>query len=349
MIEPVPTSLEPPSTVVPGTPGSGPPSPPAGRPRAVAGLDDRVFRGFVRTGGVMVLVITGAVGLFLFLRAATALRSAGFKFLTTQAWQPDAHHFGIESVLGYTVLIALVAITISTPLAIGTALFISEVVPARLRWLPIAVIDLMAAVPSVVFGLWGLFYLQGHLIGLARLLATWLAWLPILKVTGADPRDPLGTSTIYTASTFIAGVVVGLMVAPIQCSVIREVFSQAPLGEREGAFALGGTRWGMVRTVVLPFGRGGIIGGTMLALGRALGETIAVYLIISPDFRLKIHILQSGAISVSSLIAIRYSEASGFGLSALFAAGLSLFVMTLLVNFAASTIVARSRSGAVTD
>src|SRR5581483_9701871 len=164
MIEPVPTSLEPPSTVVPGTPGSGPPSPPSGHPRAVAGLDDRVFRGFVRTGGVMVLVITGAVGLFLFLRAATALRSAGFKFLTTQAWQPDAHHFGIESVLGYTVLIALVAITISTPLAIGTALFISEVVPARLRWLPIAVIDLMAAVPSVVFGLWGLFYLQGHLI-----------------------------------------------------------------------------------------------------------------------------------------------------------------------------------------
>jgi phosphate transport system permease protein len=322
---------------------------PDAKPKSVSGLDDKVFRAVIFSAGVAVLVITGAVGVFLFLRAFDALRVAGFSFLTTQQWQPDSHHFGIEAILGYTVMIALVAVTVSTPLSIGTALFISEIAPARVRSFFISVIDLMAAVPSVIFGLWGLFFLQGHLVGVARWLATWLAWLPIFTVTGADPRDPLSTATLYTASTFIAGVVVGLMVAPIQCSIMREVFSQAPLGEREGAYALGSSRWGMIRTVVLPFGRGGMIGGTMLALGRALGETIAVYLIISPVFHLKIHILQSGAISVSSLIAIRYSEASGFGLSALFAAGLALFVLTLLINFVASTIVNRSRSGAVSE
>jgi len=136
-----------------------------------------------------------------------------------------------------------------------------------------------------------------------------------------------------------------MMVLPIACSVMREVFSQVPPGEREGAFALGSTRWGMIRTVTLPFGRGGIIGGTMLGLGRALGETIAVYLIISPRFDVSFHVLENGSNSVSSLIALRTPEATGFGLSALMAAGLTLFVMTLAVNFVASIFVARSRSG----
>ncbi len=143
-----------------------------------------------------------------------------------------------------------------------------------------------------------------------------------------------------------AGIVVSLMIVPTQTSVMREAFSQAPLGEREGALALGSTRWGMIRTVVLPFGRGGIIGGTMLALGRALGETIAVVMIISPIFSINPQVLKTGTNSVSALIALRYGEASQFGLSALMAAGLVLFIITLIVNFTASTIVARSRSGA---
>jgi phosphate transport system permease protein len=155
--------------------------------------------------------------------------------------------------------------------------------------------------------------------------------------------------SVYSASTFIAGVVVAMMVMPIQCVVMREVFSQVPPGEREGAFALGATRWGMIRVVTLPFGQGGIIGGTMLGLGRALGETIAVLLIISPRFDINFHILESGAISVSSLIASRYTEASGFGLSALMAAGLALFAVTLVVNFTASWFIARSRSGASSE
>jgi phosphate transport system permease protein len=233
--------------------------------------------------------------------------------------------------------------------ALCTALFIAEVAPRRLRAWLISVIDLMAAVPSVVFGLWGLFLLQGQMVGVSRWINTWFGWIPLFKVDGADPTSPLSTVSVYTASTFIAGVVVAGMATPIACVVMREVFSQVPIGEREGAFALGATRWGMIRSVTLPFGRGGIIGGTMLGLGRALGETIAVVLIISPRFDITFHVLEAGSNSVSSLIAIRYSEASGFGLSALFAAGLVLFAITLMVNFTASWFIARSRSGASSD
>jgi phosphate transport system permease protein len=173
-----------------------------------------------------------------------------------------------------------------------------------------------------------------------------MGWFPLFEVTGADPNNPLSSATVFTASTFIAGIVVAMMVMPIQCSVMREVFSQVPTGEREGAFALGSTRWGMISVVSLPFGRGGMIGGTMLGLGRALGETIAVALIISPRFELTGHVLESGSNSISAHIALRYPEATGFSLSALMAAGLALFGLTLLVNFVASYFVARSRSGA---
>jgi len=209
-------------------------------------------------------------------------------------------------------------------------------------------VDLMAAVPSVVFGLWGVFFLQGNIIPVAQWISTYFGWIPILRVDGAEPGS-LPDASAFTSSAFIAGVVVALMVVPTQTSVMREAFSQAPQGEREGAYALGSTRWGMIRSVVLPFGRGGIIGGTMLGLGRALGETIAVYMIISPIFSINWHLLKTGTNSVSSLIALRYGEASEFGLSALMAAGLVLFLMTLIVNFTASSIVARSRSGAESD
>jgi phosphate transport system permease protein len=317
--------------------------------RARPGIGDRVFRGWSWLAGLSVLAIMAAVGLLLLVRALQALKVAGFSFLTTSEWQPDAHRFGIAAVLLGTVLIALVAMAIATPLAIGTALFISEIAPRQIKQTLVSMVDLMAAVPSVVYGLWGLFFFQGHTVGLARWLSTWLSWIPIFKVNGVDPHNPLASQSVYTSSTFIAGLVVALMAAPIACSIMREVFSQAPMGEREGAYALGATRWGMIRTVVLPFGKGGMIGATMLGLGRALGETIAVVLIISPVFRINFHILQTGSNSVPSLILLRYGEASGFGLSALMAAGLALFVMVLIVNFAASLIVARSRSGAESE
>ncbi len=256
---------------------------------------DQIFRGVARGSGAIVLAIMAAVGIFLVARALQALKAVGpWKFLTTQSWNPDVHDFGIAAVLLNGVFIATVAVSIAVPLSLGTALFISQVAPIRMKRTLISIVDLMAAVPSVVFGLWGFFYLQSNIVGIARWLSTWFGWIPIFRVDGTDPRDPLSTSSVYTASIFVAGIVVSLMIAPIMCAIMREVFDQAPLGEREGAFALGATRWGVIRSVVLPFGRGGIIGGTMLGLGRALGETIAIYMIISPVFKINFHILQAG-------------------------------------------------------
>jgi phosphate transport system permease protein len=337
------------TTVLPARPDTSSPPEPARKLEAQPGLGDRIFHGMAGASGIFVLAIMAAVGLFLTIEAGQALSDRGVGFFTTSDWQVDSGNYGIASVIVFTILIAIVAVAISIPIAIGTALFITEVAPVKLRSTFVAMVDLMAAVPSVVYGLWGLFLLQGQIIPLSRWLNTWFGWIPFFDVTGADPNNPLAAGTVYTASTFVAGVVVAMMVMPIQCSVMREVFSQVPLGEREGAFALGSTRWGMIRVVSIPFGRGGIIGGTMLGLGRALGETIAVLLIISPRFDITFKIIEAGSNSVSALIALRYAEASELSLSALFAAGLVLFAMTLVVNFVASIFVARSRSGASSE
>lgn len=306
---------------------------------------DRVFRAVSYSAGGTTVAIMLAVGLFLSLRASDALGVAGFSFLTTQEWTPETQTLGIAAVLFGTITIATIAMCISVPLALGTALLISEIVPAKARRFLITLVDLMAAVPSVVFGLWGVFFLQSNVIPVAQWISTYFGWIPFFAVTD-DSGQSITDAGAFTSSAFIAGIVVALMVVPTQTSIMRESFSQAPLGEREGALALGSTRWGMIRTVVLPFGRGGIIGGTMLGLGRALGETIAVVMIISPIFSINWQVLKSGTNSVSALIALRYGEATQFGLSALMAAGLVLFILTLIVNFTASMIVARSRSGA---
>jgi len=309
---------------------------------------DRRFRGVLRVSGLAVLVIMTCVGVFLAFRAAQALQVAGFTFLTTQDWNPEGGRgsFGIAAVIPGTILIALVAIFFSFPLASGTALYISEYAPQRIKQTLISLVDLMAAVPSIVFGLWGFLLFQYQIIGVSRWISTYFGWIPIFRVEGTDISDPLASTTVFTSSTFIAGIVVCLMVTPIATSVMREVFSQAPAGEREGAYALGATKWGMIRSVVLPYGRGGMIGATMLGLGRALGETIAVYLILSLTFAFQPRILENGGSSVSALIAVRFGDSTPFGLSALMAAGLALFLMTLVINFGAGYVVARSRSGA---
>ncbi|MEU6973747.1 phosphate ABC transporter permease subunit PstC [Kitasatospora aureofaciens] len=339
------------AAVEPAVPSAGAP----GTPRRVADPDvprtlsapatpgDRVFRGLLRAAGLSVFAIMGLIAFFLLLRGADALRAVGWSFLTEQKWQTAAHTFGIAAVLPNGLLIAVIALVIAVPVALATAVFISEYAPVRLRSALVSLIDLMAAIPSIVYGLWGLFFLQPRIIGFVRWLTNHLGdAVPFLKVRTGD----VGTS--YTSSTFIAGVVVSLMIVPIVTSLSREVFSQAPQGEREGAYALGSTRWGMVRTVVLPFGRGGVIGAIMLGFGRAMGETIAVALIISPSFRTITHVLENGANSISALIALRFGESDALSLSALMAAGLVLFALTLLVNVAAGFVINRSRSGAST-
>lgn len=333
------------------TPTPEPASPPevARRVGAVSGGADRVFRISLRSSGIAVLAIMVTIGLFLFIQGSGALGDAGWKFLTTQNWEPDSHNFGVGAVIPLTVLIATVAVIFAVPLATGVALYISEYAPRRLRRGLVNVIDLMAAIPGVVYGLWGFYFLNPTIIPLARFLASHLGWLPLLGIHDANPNDPLEPVTIYESSTFIAGIVVGLVITPTICSVMRESFFQAPVGEREGAYALGATRWGMICNVVLPFGRGGMIGGTMLGLGRALGETIAVYSVMTPVFHIQTEILRSGTNAVAPLIALKYEAASPFGLAALFAAGLALFLLTLVVNFGASAIIARTRSGQLSE
>jgi phosphate transport system permease protein len=304
-----------------------------------------VFRFGAHGTGVLVLAIMTLVGMFLAIRGAQAISVAGPQFLTEQDWEPNSGRFGVAAVLFGTISIALIAIAVALPLALGTATYISEYAPQGIKAFLVGVVDLMAAIPSVVYGLWGMFWLEGRLLPVAEWISANFGWIPIFKVDRFDPQDPLATPTVFTASACLAGLVVAMMVAPIACSVMREVFAQAPTGEREGALALGASKWGMIRSVVYPFGRGGIVGGAMLGLGRALGETIAVYLVISPVFVINWEILSTGTNSISSLIALRYGEASSFELSGLMAAGLVLFAVTMLVNFGAGIIIQRSRSG----
>ncbi|WP_035799169.1 phosphate ABC transporter permease subunit PstC [Kitasatospora mediocidica] len=304
---------------------------------------DRIFRGLLRAAGLSVFVIMGLIALFLLLRGSDALRATGWSFFTEQRWRTETHQFGIAAVLPDGLLIAVIALLVSVPVSLTAAVFVSEYAPVRLRGALVSLVDLMAAIPSIVYGLWGFYFLQPRIVGVIRWMALHLGgFLPFLKVRTGD----IGTS--YTSSTFIAGVIVSLMIIPIVTSLSREVFSQAPQGEREGAYALGSTRWGMVRTVVLPFGRGGMIGAVMLGFGRAMGETIAVALVISPAFKVTGHVLENGANSISALIALRFSESDGLSLSALMAAGLVLFTLTLLVNVLAGLVISRSRSGANT-
>lgn len=312
---------------------------------------DAVFVHTIRAVGAVVLVITGGVGLFLGWQAYPTLHHYGWSFFTENRWQPEADIIGIAAVLTGTFCVAMVAMVIAFPLALSTALYISEYAPAFLKNVLVSLVDLMAAVPSIIWGLWGFFLIMPHAAELAMWFERNLGWIPVFAVRDADPDAAVVDTVIsqYSFSMFCAGIAVAMMVLPMACAVMRQVFSQTPEGEKEAALALGATKWGMVRTVVLPFGRGGIIGGTMLGLGRALGETIAVLLILSPSFDVKGRVLEIGGNTVSALIAGRFGDADPVQLSALLAAGFVLFLITLAVNTVASVIVNRSRSGAGTD
>lgn len=310
---------------------------------------DAVFVHGSRLVGASVLVITGGVGVFLAAQMVPTFRNYGFDFFTGSQWNPAFDEIGIAGVLVGTICIALVAISIAFPLALATALYISEYAPAKIKGLLVSLVDLMAAVPSIVWGLWGFFLMMPYAAEFAYWLHKHFGWVPFFEVKDSDPDAPVWQAGQYTSSAFCAAIAVAMMVLPMACAVMRQVFSQTPPGEREAALALGATRWGVVTSVVLPFGRGGIIGGTMLGLGRALGETIAVALIIVPAFDIKFRVLEYGTNSVSALIAVQFGEASPSQLSALLAAGFVLFMLTLVVNTLAAVVVNRSRSGADAD
>lgn len=317
------------------------------RPRAVitrVSGGDLVFRTVLRVAGSTVLALTGMILIFLILRSLGAFQRAGLGFFTTANFLPEtSSQFGIAALLPDSAAIAVVALAIAVPTGVAVALYISEYAPAGLRAPMIAVIDLMAAIPSIIYALWGLFFFMPRILGTMEWLRRHFGWFPVFH---SGKSDILAS---YVGSPLIAGPVVSLMVIPIITSLSRQVFSQAPQGEREAAYALGSTKWGMVRTVVLPFGRAGVIGASILGLGRALGETIAVTFILTPlTYFFTIHLIQGGGNSITAEIANFYTQYDAKGIAALLACGLVLFASTLIVNSLASIVISRSRSGAAT-
>jgi phosphate transport system permease protein len=250
-----------------------------------------------------------AVAAFLLVRALPSLRIAGLGFLTDRDWLPDAAggRYGIAALAFGTVASSLVAVVLAVPVAVGTALYVTEVAPPAFgRWVAYAV-DLLAAVPSVVYGLWGLVVLRPRLGG----------------------------------SLLTAGLVLAVMVVPLVAAVAREVFRRVPRDQREAARALGATRWQTIRTAVLPYARGGLVSATLLGLGRALGETIAVALVLGSAFRIDLRIDRPGGATIASNVATKFGEAGANGRSALVASGLVLFAITLVVTLLARRLVRR--------
>ena len=296
---------------------------------------DKVFRAVVTSGGMVSFVLLGLIGFFLIYNGFEAIRNAGFGFITGFDWvdaipeenQPAS--YGIGAMLYGTIVTGILAMIMGVPVAVGTALFLSYYAPQWIKKPMVVVVDVMAAIPSIVFGLWGYFVLMPHAEYWAKLIHKYFGFIPFFDMP----------APVFTRSPFIAGLVLAIMIIPIVTSVAREVFAQTPLERIQAAYALGATKWSMIKAVVFPYGRGGVIGGAMLGLGRALGETVAVYTVLNLVYDIRIEILLSAGGSVASMIVNKFGEADQVELQALMAAGFVLFLVTLAVNFLANFII----------
>jgi phosphate transport system permease protein len=298
---------------------------------------DKVFRGVVTGGGLSSLVILGLITAFLAYRGFEVLQEEGIGFITNSEWAITKDEsgniiessFGLAAMLVGTILCSLVAVVIALPISVLSALYLNFYAPGWLKKLLVTVIDLMAAFPSILFGVWGFLVLMPSVEYWARLLNQHLGFIPAFEVY------PL----YFTRSPFVAGVVLAIMIIPIITSISREIFAQAPLDRIQAAYALGATRWAMIKAVVIPHGRSGVIGGAMLGLGRALGETVAVYTVLNIVFQINWQILLGAGGNVASLIILKFGEAGEYEVKALMAAGLVLFLLSLIVNAFANLIV----------
>ena len=305
-------------------------------------LSDRVFRGIVTSGGLSSLVILGLILIFLLFNGYNTLKTQGIHFLTSSNWQaavndagqvdPKNSHFGIAAMLIGTMLVAIIAVVVGVPISVGSAIYLTFYAPEVVKKVMVSAIDLMAAFPSVLFGLWGFFVLESSGEYWAKLLNKYFSWIPFFKLP----------APYVSRSPFIAGLVLAIMIIPIVTSISREIFSQTPLDRIQAAYALGGTRFAMLRAVAFPYARSGIVGGVMLGLGRAMGETVAVYTVLNIVYQVNWHILFSAGGNVASMILLKFGEASPYEIKALMAAGLVLFILTLIVNSLANLIVSRT-------
>jgi len=295
---------------------------------------DRVFFALTGASGAFLVVVIVAIGAFLVVQAVPALRDNTTNFLTTKDFRPeaDAPSFGIAVLAFGTVLTSLVAMVFAVPVALGVAIFVTQYAPRRLAGLLGGIVDLLAAVPSVVYGLWGVAFLNRHLQPFNKGLHDNLGFFPLFGDTGGK----------YGKSILLASLVLAIMVLPIIAALTREVLLQIPTALTEAALALGATRWEAIRTAVLPPSKAGIVSAIMLGLGRALGETIAVALVLGFSPEITVRILGPGSNTIAANIAAKFGEYAQAGRGALIATGLVLFVITFAVNAAARAIVIRS-------
>jgi phosphate transport system permease protein len=299
---------------------------------------DRIFGGAATVSGILVIALVTLIAVFLVVQAVPALLDNSANFFTSRVWAPggDKPAFGILEFLWTTVTASTIAMVISVPVGVAVALFLTQYAPAWMRGPAAALVDLLAAVPSIVYGLWGLIAFAPVFAPVQGWIQDTLGWFPLFAKTG-----------ISGGTIFFIGIVLAIMVLPIVTALSREVFDQTPAAHKEGALALGATQWEMIRTAVLPFGRPGVISASMLALGRALGETIAVTFLVSAlsDGSPWTWSLFNGGETFASKIANNAAEFSNPNKTgAYIAAGLVLFVLTFVVNSIARVVIERRKA-----
>ena len=300
---------------------------------------DRVFNGILAGSSAIVLALMVAVVVFLFAYGFHALRAAhwGIGLFDDPAWSPDSGHFGMMALLVGSIAIALVSVAIAAPVSIALALMINEYAPRQLKPFLTAVVDLLATVPSIVYGFWGLLLVSNLQAPPAKWITDHLGFVPIFRTP--SPHQ-------YVNSIFAVSLICAVTIIPIITSISREVMAQAPRDVCEASLALGGTRWGMVTDVILPFSRGGILAAILLGIGRGLGETMIVVLVLSSQNHLTSALMgPNGLGSIAAQITNQFASSSDIYKSGLVLLGLVLFMTTLAINIVARVVVQRSGGG----
>ena len=295
---------------------------------------DRGFQYLSLGCGLLVLLILGLIAYSMFAKALPAFRAEGLTFFTSKVWDPGHNRFGMLAFAYGTVVSSLIALAVGVPISLGIALWLNEVAPMWARRPVIYLIDLLAAIPSVVIGLWGLLVLAKPLDNRYADFNNWFKHIPVLNTL-------FGGGQHQGTSLMTAGLILAIMITPIVTSLSREVFATVPVAQKEAALALGATRWEMIRASVLTYGRSGVVGAVMLGLGRAMGETIAVALLIGSNAQITGHLFRPGD-SMAGVIANQFGEATGTFRAALIGLAVVLFVITILVNLGARAVLNRS-------
>lgn len=306
----------------------------AGAQRPPGLFTDRVTRVVVFVAGALVLLVLALIAVTMIREALPAFRSEGLSYFTSDVWDPAHAKFGTLAFTYGTVLVSAIAVFLAVPVSIGIALFTTEVAPRWLRKPVIYLVDLLAAVPSVVFGLWGLLVLVPVLPGFYQNWHDFFSGVPVLGTI-------FDGAPIAGRSFMTAGLILAIMITPITTSVARETFATVPRSLKDAAHAMGATRWEMIRAAVLPHSRGGLTAGILIGLGRALGETIAVALVIGSNPQISAKVFGSGD-NAAAVIANQFGEATGTYRAALIGLGVVLFMVTLVIGVIARTFVARA-------